>query len=469
MTTDSCRARQQQQGRGLETVETRELPGNDASWYRALIGDQENGQPPALDSSELGTEQQETLQLEPSQAEPSEPDAAEAVPAEPPESETPEPDPAEPPTAEVAEPATGDEEAVVVQLDQPVHFPPERSGPDADPSHDAPEIDDSVHSKTIVAVPPLPADDSSLDNTSEMVGQLWSAGESAGQLDVWSPEEMDSKVSSSRPFRWTSLLGVLAVVGLIAVGLVLLPTITQNRADDHRDMYVAVLGELRGELPDTQTSLAVATDPASTTGDFADLVTQLTVLAAKASAVDEAAQEDLPSAPPLTSSKPIDELEPIRLRIEPLGPAAIAIQRRIANLVEYRTLLDGFLDLPDLPIAADSSEQAELRVTLAAAQAESTAILAELPYDPALEDHREQVRDLNERFATWQVDYLEALRTEDSVLARALLAELGDELAELDNQLVGPLAQIRRETDVDLIALAGSIDEVVDLANAQSS
>ena len=123
--------------------------------------------------------------------------------------------------------------------------------------------------------------------------------------------------------------------------------------------------------------------------------------------------------------------------------------------------MEGFLHVPDLPITADSSGQAELRVILAAAQADAAAILAGLPDDVALAEHRAEARSLNERFATWQIDYLESLRTEDSVAARALLAELGDGLATLDNQLVNPLAQIRRDTDSDLIDLASSIDGVV--------
>jgi hypothetical protein len=336
----------------------------------------------------------------------------------------------------------------------------------------APADDGADHladSSTIVAVPPLGDEEkTSLDNTSEMVGQLWSAGDTSGPLDDWSPDEMNSKVSSARPFRWTSLLGIVAVIGLIATGLVLLPSITNSRADNHRSMFRTTLSELRAELPDTQASLAAATDPAAHTAAMADLSAQLTALTAKASSLDEAAQADLPAAPPLTSRAPIDELEPIRQRLEPLGGAADTIQRRISDLVQYRTLFDGFLDLPDLPISADSSGQAELRVTLASAQADSAAILSQLPGDEALADHRALARDISERFGSWQIDYLESLRVEDSITARDLLAELGDSLAQLGNELVAPLAQIRRDTDRDLIDLAGSIDDVIKLIDDET-
>jgi hypothetical protein len=212
----------------------------------------------------------------------------------------------------------------------------------------------------------------------------------------------------------------------------------------------------------------VATDPPSTSAELAALSTQLTVLAADASALDEAAQAELPATPPLTSSAPIDELEPIRQRLEPLGTVAHAIQRRISNVVDYRILMSGFLALPDLPVAANATSQAELRVTLAAAQAESASILAELPSDVSLDAHRALARDINERFSTWQIDYLEALRTEDAATAGDLLTELDGLLTELDNELVAPMAQIRRQTDTDLIDLARSIDQILLLTNDET-
>lgn len=412
------------------------LPGNDASWYRALLGDRES-----------------VLETSPEPESPPDSEAADqtdpAINDDPPESVIP-----------LSESQSPD---VTGQQQRPVEFPAE--GTDSEPAGELNENIDGTPTGGFVAAPPQVQDRRSLDNTSEMVGQLWTAGETSTPLDDWAPDDMDSKVASARPFRWTSLIAIIAVIGLIAVAFVLLPTFTQNRADAHREMLTTALTELRGELPETQSSLAVATDPASTPTELTALSTQLTVLTARASSLDEAATTDLPSALPLTSSGPLDELEPIRQQLAPLGSVAAAIQRRISNLASYRTSMASFLNLPDLPIAASSSGQAELRVTLAAAQANSASILAELPDDPALADHRSRARALNERFAAWQVDFLEALRAEDSVTARALLAELGDGLAILDSELIEPLAEIRRDTDNELIALAGSIDAVVDLAN----
>jgi hypothetical protein len=106
---------------------------------------------------------------------------------------------------------------------------------------------------------------------------------------------------------------------------------------------------------------------------------------------------------------------------------------------------------------------------LASAQAESASILADLPSDVSLAPHEELARSINEDFATWQIDYLEALRNEDAATAAALVEELNTDLEELDAALVTPLAQIRRQTDADLIDLARSIDEVTALAKGETA
>ena len=463
----------------MDESETTDLPGNDASWYRALLVDQDAGtmvetvpeqqsllvetQPDEEDAPSDPEPPQPAEQPDPDPAEaaveddqPTEPEMPDADPEEALDDVTdPEPDdtPEDVPDLVVAPPVlTGDAE--------PVHFPDEES-PEQEPSPAAATEDDDKASPQISSVPP---EDDRLDNTSEMVGQLWTSSEPDDSFEAWEPDAMDSTISSTRKFRWSSVVAALAVVALIVVGLVLLPSMTRNRADAHREMMLTALQDLRGELPDTQASLQIATEPGTDDLALSDLSTQLTVLTAKASAVDDAARADLPTAPPLTSTEPIDELAPIQQRLEPLATTAQTIQRRIGNLAEYRRLMSGFLALPDLPTTADTATQADLRVVLASAQAESASILAELPSDVSLSEHQTLARSITDMFASWQIDYLEALRTQDPLLAQTLVDQLAAQLADLDTELVTPLAQIRRQTDTDLIDLARSIDEVVALA-----
>ncbi len=450
----------------LDKVDTAELPGNDASWYRALLEDngatgddtrdvREAVAAPAdtespTPSLSLITEQALDVAAEPV------PDTSvsgvleddisivdqalvdETLPDVPGIEVEPEVQ------AEAEAQANAATQTPQVEPDEPASAEP-----------DTPEVEDTVPKREL----------SPGQKKTEMVGQLWNAERAEGPIEGWAPEEMDPAVSSSRSFRWTSVMAVVAVIALVVVGLVVLPSLTRNRANAHRDMMVTTLHELRAELPATQTSLQIATEPGSTVTDLSDLSTQLTALTAKASAVDKAGRAALPKTLPLTSSGPIDALVPIQQRLEPLASTALTIQRRISNLVKYRTLMSGFLVLPELPTEADSAEQADLRVALASAQAQSASILGDLPDDVSLSDHAALARSINDAFATWQVDYLEALRTQDTVRAENLIGELQAQLDQLNAELITPLAQIRRQTDTDLIDLAATIDEVTVLAD----
>jgi hypothetical protein len=474
----------------LDKVDTTELPGNDASWYRALLEETSPSAPtdlpppPAVPDT---TDDVETTVEAPPVTQP-DPTDIDSAAVEPPIQESVGLLPVD--EASVAEPEVGE---LVSQAREPEpDIPPAfRTAPheDVDEPSDASEsppveaIDtDDVPPETLASgespesePEPTPESNAVADRElspgqkqSEVVGQLWTAHPPEGPIEGWEPDDIDRAMSSARSFRWTSVIAILAIVAVVAVGLVLLPSITRNRAAAHREMMREALHELRDELPDAQTSLAVATEPTSTVTALNDLSTELTALSAKATAVDTAGRRPLPSTLPLTSSEPIDELTAISQRLGPLAATALTIQRRIANVVEYRTLMDGFLTLPDLPTTADESEQADLRVTLASTQAESASILSELPEDESLAEHRALAKELNETFATWQVDYLDALRTRDEVAAEALIGDLQFQIDQLNAALVGPLAQIRRQSDADIIDLAATIDEVDAVAAEQS-
>lgn len=482
----------------MEKVEKGELPGNDASWFQALLSelpvveadtrvvvepavsvdsegpDKEDPEPyltsPAVSTDDPMQFPQEDLSEFPERVDLTvntqvDLDEADDISTDVVESDD---------IAELDEVAELD---VVTDIDEVTEGQDRTAEPDEiteavelSEASTPPSTEDLAEPAPIIgSVPGLTEDESPPETTSEIVGQLWTSSETAGPLDTWEPDAMDKTISSSRGFRWTSVFTAVAVIALIVIGLVLLPSITRSRAEAHSDMMTSALAELRAELPNTQKSLAVATEPSSDPTSLRGLTTQLTALTARSSAVVEASQADLPATFPFTSSAPIDELEPIRQRVEPIGTTSQTIQRRIANLIDYRTLMSGFLDLPALPRTADSTTQTALRVVLASAQAESASILADLPSDVALAPHEELARSINEGFATWQIDYLEALRNENAATAASLLEGLNSDLDQLEADLVTPLAQIRRQADTDLIDLARSIDEVTALAKGETA
>ena len=222
MATDFRRGRSQGQRRTLEKLEHRELPGNDASWYRALLVDQDeaNGQtqpPPQTDTpvpdetpdpvDALAIEGPELLlDIEPADESEDDPadtepeDAAEPVPVDfPPNDEVDQLSVAalEPDLAESLDPAES------LEIQQAQELPTDLEPADLEPAEpESPDPDaDKVEPPLIAPVPEQAADDSRVDNTSEMVGQLWTSQEPESPLDDWAPDAMNSKISSTRPFR----------------------------------------------------------------------------------------------------------------------------------------------------------------------------------------------------------------------------------------------------------------------------
>lgn len=409
-------------GGALDTKRRRELPGNDASWYRALLNDN-----PTEVSDRNGDSEPPVI----------------PPPGGPVESKVDTPPPAAP------APATDP----VDTPDPPPTAEPEGTVSPARPPTNA-GSDSSVAPVTPAATP-------APSNQDTMVGRLWESTAEQDALTDWKPEDLPHVIASKRSFRWPTVVLIIGALAVVVVGFLWLPSVTRARATDQRDLYQNTLMSLRRELPKAQTSLAVATDPTSTVAAMADRATELTAWAAAASEVDAVSSRALPAAAPLTSSAAIDHLEPIRQSLEPLATVAASIQARISRVIEYRTLMAGFLDLPDLPVAADDTEMSTLRVRLAAAQADAISVLSDLPDDPAFDEHRVQARKLADRFGDWQVEYLEALRTTDPTAAQALLTELDTARTGLLESIIGPLSEVRQQVDADIIDLATRVDAIL--------
>jgi len=310
-----------------------------------------------------------------------------------------------------------------------------------------------------VEMPTLSPSASPAETTSEHVGQLWQATGEQDPLTDWEPHELAKQVTSSRNFRWT-VIGALVILGVIAAATILwLPSIVQRRADARADEYRRVIVDLRAALPDTQSALATATDPAATAEDLSGLVGPLAGLSSLADRLGDTIAEPLPEAPPLLPSGPIEELIPIQDKLGPLGSEAAAIEQRISDLVLYRTLLASVSTLPDIPTEGSASDINELRVELAAFHADGIGIVNQMNPDPTLEDHLEEVRVALDRFADWQIDYLEAIREGDD--AGPVVDEITMVFEALGHTIVAPLAEIRSETDARILDLANELDDTL--------
>lgn len=299
------------------------------------------------------------------------------------------------------------------------------------------------------------------ESTTELVSELWTRGERAADpFDGWVPDELSHTVDDERRFRWSTILGLAVVLALLVVGGVWLVGSSDGRAAARADDYRRVLIDLRADLPDAQSVLAQVTEPAADATQFADLIPTVADLRADAESALDVAAEPLPTAWPLASSKPFEVLEPVRQTTSQQATTAQAIARRLGEVLDYRSLFARFLDTGDLP-SRPETDLSELNLRLAAAAADSASILNELPADAALAPHAQLARNALERFTTWQVDYVDALRTDSTDEVAVLLDELAAIKARLDEELIAAVALIRSEVDASIIDLAAALDAAV--------
>jgi len=299
-----------------------------------------------------------------------------------------------------------------------------------------------------------------VDSTSELVQELWDSGVAPDALQGWVPDELSATVSSSRRFRrWPVVIATLIVV-VLAAAAVWLARSSNGRAEARADDYRRVLRELRSDLPDAQRALAQLTEPSADATQFPDLIPIVTDLRADSETALDVTAAPLPSAWPLASSAPFERLEPSRAATSQLATTAQAMARRLGEVLDYRTLFSRFLATGALSTTS-GADLSDLNFRLAAAAADTAALLGELPADAALARHTTQARSTLDRFVTWQVDYVDVLRTGDTGEADRLLAELEELRRRLDDTLVAAIGRIRSEVDSTIIELASSLDVAV--------
>ncbi len=207
-----------------------------------------------------------------------------------------------------------------------------------------------------------------------------------------------------------------------------------------------------------QSALAVATSPLAT-GD--DLIAAAPILARVAEAADALTRqgvEPLPDPPPIVGSADLDALAAVQERFSFMGAEGSAIARRLGTVIDYRLGAAAVVDLPELPTSTGVSGLNALSAQLAAALADSVTIVRALPADAALSEHRDRLDALLERFGTWQVEYVDALRREDAAIAAGLIDELDTMRRELDSALVPALAEVRTDIDTGILELASQLD-----------
>lgn len=277
-------------------------------------------------------------------------------------------------------------------------------------------------------------------------------------LSDWEPEEVSKPLRSRRSFRWGAALSFLVLVAAIIAAVVFLPRVAEQEADDVAAEYQQALVELRNVLPGTQAALADLTDSAATPEQVAEVVPATAELSAKAHEVATLGSEPLPNTLPLIPRGPLEELEPVRGAMVVAGAQGDVIAVRLGHGFVYRTTIPALLATPELPTEADAATINQLSVTLAESLADSSRLVSELPDDPAFADVKSQADTATIRFAAWQPEYLEALRSGDVDAATALIIELDEMRLGLAEANAQALLVMRTDLDQQIIDLAENIE-----------
>ena len=285
---------------------------------------------------------------------------------------------------------------------------------------------------------------------------------SGDALSGWTPAELAAPVARKRNFRISVLVAFGAVLAMVAAAVLLLPRLVERTADNEAANYRTAIADVRRQLPGAQTILATVTEPSTTTDELSALVPDLLALDVQSDALLAMASEPLPDTLPGLPRGALDDLEPIRQVMRRLSGDGSGIADRISAGLDYRGLLSRFLVVPDLPTSATSREVQDLSATLAASLADTTGALADLPDDPAFADHRAAASSAAARFSDWQSEYITALRANNEAAATALVLEMMELRNDLNAELVGALATLRRDVDGAILTLDAEAAQLVD-------
>ncbi len=287
------------------------------------------------------------------------------------------------------------------------------------------------------------------------------APRTTGPLDDWQPDDVSPSLARRGWGRWVVAFLIIALLAAGGVAAFLLPRSVQNQADLLASDYRMSLTDLRNELPQAQDALGILTDPSSDADAVSASVPAIGDLTTRAAIVVGQATTPLPSTLPLVPRTAFEALQPTRTAMLILGAEAEGIAGRLATTFTYRSTVPALFDTPKLPTDADSATVDALSVALAESLADTARLVADLPPDPTFGATRDLAASASERYATWQLEYLDALREGDTERAASLLAELSGAKEAIARELDLALATVRAEVDPRIVTLATETETAI--------
>lgn len=297
-------------------------------------------------------------------------------------------------------------------------------------------------------------------NTGDTIRRLWEASadmDMDGRLLTYGVPgpELDASMRSSRRGRWSLVISILVLAGLGAGTVKVLSDLPVREANAREEQYAAAARRLSGAVAPVEEALA-AEGWLSDSG-LSTLTSRLNTLDGAARAASVLAAEQLPRAPIVGSTAPIEELALPKRMLEWSSIQALGVGRRVGDAMAYSLSLSTVFGLPELPAEASREEVGGIAEQLSLSIAETRQVLAALPEDPLFGAYRQQAAEAVAMVENYQADYITALLEGDTDRAASVSGAMNDSMSVLSEALDTPLGEVQtwaldRITELHLVA-----------------
>ncbi len=278
------------------------------------------------------------------------------------------------------------------------------------------------------------------ENTGTLVERLWEATSEIDTLGpAWTPD-LRLRIDGAKHRWWILVLVVVALVAFAAAG-----TRTRDRLAQPTDLtpHRLAVAEAQARVDDARMITDQLADPATGGQALSDAAVTLT-------AIDSTARQLATSGLALADEAP--EASAAFVAAADLGTST---EQRLGDALTYRLVFAQGFRLPDLPDELDAIAISDLGFELSAMLADTGRVLDRLPRDPSLDSHRQRAFEAHEDLDGLIVDYLQALRDGETLLAGAYAGAIGTTVSELHAGL-----------DTALEAVSGELGMAIDAYEA---
>ena len=154
-----------------------------------------------------------------------------------------------------------------------------------------------------------------------------------------------------------------------------------------------------------------------------------------------------------------DQMDKANLASE-AGAIGISLSDRMSLTLSYRLTFNRVLKLPELPTEAETVSISEIGFSLASTISDSRDALGDLPSDPSLDGHTRAAAEAIDLVENLTIDYLQALRANDSLAALVISNEIKATATELHTDLPLFLTEIDVAVRADIASFSRALSDL---------